>query len=225
MTDALQEQWTKVDAYFDHALFPPDEVLQAALAANAAGGLPAIDVSPAQGKFLYLLAKIHGARRILEFGTLGGYSTIWMARALPADGLLVSLEAEPKHAKVAEQNVARAGFAKSVRILTGKALDLLPKLKSESKEPFDFIFIDADKTSTPEYYRWAVEQSKPGAVIIVDNVVRKGEVANPTTTDANALGMRRLMDIISKDKRVEATGLQTVGVKGHDGFVIARVVP
>jgi predicted O-methyltransferase YrrM len=225
MTADPQEQWTKVDAYFSQALFPPDEILQSALAANAAGGLPAIDVSPAQGKFLYLLAKIHGARRILEFGTLGGYSTIWLARALPADGVLVSLEAEPKHAEVARQNVARAGFAKSVRILTGKALDLLPKLKSESEEPFDFIFIDADKTSTPEYYRWAVELSRPGTVIIVDNVVRKGEVANAATTDANALGMRRFMEIVSKDSRVEATGLQTVGVKGHDGFVIARVLP
>jgi predicted O-methyltransferase YrrM len=224
MTQDPQEQWTKVDAYFGGALFPPDEVLQSALAAIAAGGLPAIDVSPAQGKFLYLLAKIHGARRILEFGTLGGYSTIWLARALPADGLLVSLEAEPKHAEVARQNVARAGFTRSVRILTGRALDLLPQVKSEFKDPFDFIFIDADKPGTPEYYRWAVELSRPGAVIIVDNVVRKGEVANANTTDPNAEGMRRFMEILAKDSRVEATGLQTVGIKGHDGFVIARVL-
>jgi predicted O-methyltransferase YrrM len=225
MTQDPQELWSDVDAYFARAMFPHDEVLQSALAANAAAGLPAIDVSPAQGKFLCLLAKIHGARRILELGTLGGYSTIWLARALPADGLLVSLEAKPKHAEVARQNVARAGFAKSVRILTGKALDLLPTLKSEFKEPFDFIFIDADKAGTPDYYRWALELSKPGSVIIVDNVVRKGEVANPDTADANAQAMRRFIEILAKDSRVEAAGVQTVGVKGHDGFVIARVLP
>jgi predicted O-methyltransferase YrrM len=225
MVQKNPEQWSKVDDYFGSLLIPCDEVLQSALAANSCAGLPTIDVSPAQGKFLYLLAKIHGARRILELGTLGGYSTIWMARALPKNGLLVSLEAEPKHAEIARQNVARAGFAKSVRILTGKALDLLPKLKSQFKEPFDLIFIDADKPSTPEYFRWARKLSKPGTVIIVDNVVRKGEVANPDNPDPNVQGMRRFLEILAKDKKVEATGMQTVGVKGHDGFVIVRVLP
>jgi predicted O-methyltransferase YrrM len=219
-----QEQWTKVDGYFGQALLPPDEVLQSALAANSGAGLPAIDVSPPQGRFLYLLAKIHGARRILEIGTLGGYSTICMARALPRDGLLVTLEAEPKHAEVARQNIERAGLSGSVRIIIGKALDSLPKLKAEAKEAFDLIFIDADKPNTPEYYRWALELSRPGTVIIADNVVRKGEVANPDSSDPNVQGMRRLIEVLSKDRKVEVTAIQTVGAKGYDGFVIARVL-
>ncbi|HXA14114.1 MAG TPA: O-methyltransferase [Opitutaceae bacterium] len=219
-----QEQWTKVDGYFGQALLPPDAVLQSALAANSSAGLPAIDVSPPQGKFLYLLAKIHGARRILEIGTLGGYSTICMARALPRDGLLVTLEAEPKHAEVARQNIERAGLAGSVRIIIGKALDSLPKLKAEAKEAFDLIFIDADKPNTPEYYRWALELSRPGTVIIADNVVRKGEVANPDSSDPNVQGMRRLIEVLSKDRKVEVTAIQTVGAKGYDGFVMARVL-
>jgi predicted O-methyltransferase YrrM len=219
-----QEQWTKVDEYFGRALFLHDEVLQAALAANSGAGLPAIDVSPSQGKLLYLLARIHGARRILEIGTLGGYSTIWMARALPGEGLLVTLEAELKHAEIARQNIERAGLAGLVRIITGNALDSLPKLKSEYKEPFDMIFIDADKPSTAEYYRWARELSRPGAMIIVDNVVRKGEVANPDSPDVRVQGMRRFIEVLANDRKVEATAIQTVGAKGYDGFVIVRVV-
>lgn len=219
-----QEQWTKAEKYFEHALFPHDEVLQSVLAANSGGGLPAIDVSPSQGKLLYLLARIHGARRILEIGTLGGYSTIWMARALPGEGLLVTLEAEPKHAEIARQNIERAGLAGQVRIITGQALDSLPKLKSEYKEPFDLVFIDADKPNTPEYYRWARELSRPGAVIVADNVVRNGEVTNPDCPDVRVQGMRRFLEVLAKDRKVEATVIQTVGAKGYDGFAIARVL-
>jgi predicted O-methyltransferase YrrM len=217
------EQWTAVDAYFSQALLPPDPVLEATRLANSRAELPAIDVSPCQGKLLHLMVKMQNARRILEIGTLGGYSTIWMARALPSDGLLVTLEAEPKHAIVAEQNVQRAGFGHIVRILTGKALDLLPKVKADYREPFDLIFIDADKPNTPEYFTWALDLSRPGTVIIVDNVVRKGEVADSESTDPNVQGMRRLTEMLAHDSRVAATAIQTVGSKGYDGFVIARV--
>jgi predicted O-methyltransferase YrrM len=218
-----EEQWTDVDAYFSQALLPPDPVLEAARLANAQAGLPAIDVSPCQGKLLHLMVKMQNARRILEMGTLGGYSTIWMARALPLDGLLVTLEAEPKHAIVAQQNIQRAGLDHLVRILTGKALESLPKVMAEYKDPFDFIFIDADKVNTPEYFKWALELSRPGTVIIVDNVVRKGEVANSESADPNIQGMRRLIEMLANDSRVAATAIQTVGSKGYDGFVIARV--
>jgi predicted O-methyltransferase YrrM len=220
-----QEQWTKVDDYFGQALVQHDEALQSALAANKAAGLPNIDVSPAQGKFLHLLAKILGARRILEIGILGGYSTIWMARALPENGLLVTLEMEPKHAEVARLNIGRAGLLDCVRIITGNALDSLPLLKSESAGPFDMIFLDADKPSTPEYFQWAIEFSRPGTLIIADNVVRAGEVANPDNPDPNVQGMRRFIGTLASERRVEAAAIQTVGVKGYDGFVIARVLP
>ncbi len=219
-----EELWTKVDGYFSQALLPPDDVLHQALESNLCAGLPAIDVSPLQGKLLYLLAKIHGARRILEIGTLGGYSTICLARSLPADGLLVTLEAEPKHAEVAQQNIGRAGLSGTVRVITGLALESLPGVKSDYKEPFDLIFIDADKSSAPDYFRWAVELSRPGSVIVMDNVVRKGEVIDPENADLNVQGMRRFIEALSNDRRVEATAIQTVGVKGHDGFVIARVL-
>jgi predicted O-methyltransferase YrrM len=217
------EQWTAVDLYFSQALLPPDPALEAARIANSNAGLPSIDVSPCQGKLLYLIAKMLNARRILELGTLGGYSTIWMAKALPTDGLLVTLEAEPRHAIVAQQNIERAGFVQMVRVLTGKALESLPKVKAEYKEPFDLIFIDADKVNTPEYFKWALELSRPGTVIIVDNVVRKGEVANSESTDPNVQGMRRLTEMLARESRVSATAIQTVGTKGYDGFVIARV--
>ena len=219
-----EELWTKVDGYFGQALIPQDEVLQMTLENNARAGLPAIDVSPLQGKLLSLLAKMLGARRILEIGTLGGYSTICLARALPADGLLVTLEANPKHAEVALQNIGRVGLACTVKVITGPALDSFPRVKSEFGEPFDLIFIDADKSGTPEYYRRALELSRPGTVIITDNVVRKGEVIDPQNPDPNIQGMRRFIEILAEDRRVEATAIQTVGTKGYDGFLIARVL-
>jgi predicted O-methyltransferase YrrM len=199
-------------------------LLDAAMAANERAGLPAIDVSPAQGKFLHLLALAMGARRILELGTLGGYSTIWLARALPAGGLLVSLEAEEKHANVARQNIERAGLSRLVRIHVGKALEILPGVKAQYPEPFDLVFIDADKPATPEYFTWALSMTRPGSIIIADNVVRKGEIANAQSTDASVQGMRRFTEMAGKETRVSATCIQTVGAKGYDGFVIARVV-
>jgi predicted O-methyltransferase YrrM len=218
-----EELWKAVDHYFVGQLFEKDPALEAATASNARAGLPAIDVTPAQGKFLHLLALSMGARRILELGTLGGYSTIWLARALPADGLLVSLEADEKHATVARENIGRAGLSKLVRIHTGKALEILPSIKSQYPEPFDLVFIDADKPPTPEYFTFALGMTHPGSIIIADNVVRKGEIANAQSTDESVQGMRRFTEMVGKEKRVAATCIQTVGAKGYDGFVIARV--
>jgi predicted O-methyltransferase YrrM len=218
------ETWTAVDRYFVEALSPSDPVLDAALAANVTGGLPAIDVSPMQGRLLHLLALTQGAKRILEIGTLGGYSSIWLARALPPGGRMITLEFEPKHARVARENLDRAGFKAVVEILTGRAIDLLPGLGGAGAEPFDVVFIDADKASTPDYFAWALKLTRPGSLIIVDNVVRGGEVANAETTDANVLGMRRFMAALAQEPRVKATAIQTVGSKGYDGFVLARVV-
>jgi len=223
-TPMSQEQWTAVDAYFGQALLPPDPALEAARLANSQAGLPAIDVSPSQGKLLYLIALMQGARRVLEMGTLGGYSTIWMAKALPSEGVLVTLEADPKHAGVAQQNIERAGFGPIVRILVGEALQSLPKVKADYRQPFDLIFIDADKANAPEYFRWALELSRRGTVVIVDNVVRKGEILNSETTDPNTQGMRRLTEMLAREPRVAATAIQTVGTKGYDGLIIARVL-
>ncbi len=219
-----KETWTQVDGYLASRLMTDDPVLAAALAANKAADLPAIDVSPLQGKFLHLLASLQGARRLLEIGTLGGYSTIWLARALPKDGVLVTLEAEERHAQVAKANLTRAGFDKNVQIRVGKALETLPQLADESKEPFDFVFIDADKENTAAYFSWAVKLTRPGSVIVVDNVVRTGEVANLQTEDPRVQGMQRFIEAVKKEPRVSATGLQTVGMKGYDGFVIMRVI-
>lgn len=218
-----QEQWTAVDGYFNQALIPPDSGLEATRRANREAGLPAIDVSPNQGRLLHLIARIQGARRILEIGTLGGYSTIWLAKALPRDGRLVTLEADPRHAAVARENIARAGFGPLVDVRIGEALPALVRVKADYPEPFDLIFIDADKANTPEYFKWALALARPGTVIIVDNVVRKGEVANAATTDPEALGMRRFTELLAKETKVTATAIQTVGSKGYDGFVIARV--
>jgi predicted O-methyltransferase YrrM len=185
--------------------------------------LPTIQVSAAQGKFLHLLARIHGARTILEIGTLGGYSTIWLARALPANGRLITLEAEVKHADVARKNVANAGLNQAVDIRTGKALESLPRLAAENIGPFDLIFIDADKPGTPEYFQWALKLARVGTVIVVDNVVRKGALADARSTDPNVMAMRRFHEILASETRVSATTIQTVGTKGYDGFTLALV--
>jgi predicted O-methyltransferase YrrM len=219
-----QDQWTAVDRYLVSALLPADDALADALRANAAAGLPAIDVAPNQGKLLHLVARIQGARAILEIGTLGGYSTIWLARALPPDGRLVTLEAEAKHAEVARANVARAGLASVVEIRVGRALETLPLLAKEGRGPFDLVFIDADKPKNPEYLEWALRLTRPGSVIVVDNVVRAGDILDATSDDPRVQGTRRLFDALARESRLSATAIQTVGSKGHDGFVLARVV-
>jgi predicted O-methyltransferase YrrM len=215
------DQWTAVDRYVEEALLPADPVAGAALTACDAAGLPTIAVSPPQGKFLNLMARSVRAARILEVGTLGGYSAIWLARALPADGVLVTLELSPAHADVARANLVTAGLADRVEVRVGAALDSLAKLAADGSDPFDLVFIDADKTNNPEYFRWAVRLGRPGTLIIVDNVVRDGAVADPTSSDPGVVGARRLHEAIAAEPRVEATVLQTVGVKGYDGFTIA----
>lgn len=217
------ETWEKVDEYFANALVPTDRDLEAARAANAAAGLPAIDVSPLQGRLLYLLAKLQGARRILEMGTLGGYSTLCLAQAQPADGRIVTLEAEPRHAAVARANFERAGVADRIEVIIGPALESLPRLHAAHAAPFDLVFIDADKPNTADYFTWAVKLGRPGTLIIVDNVVRRGGLADARSEDESVQGMRRFIDRLAHEPAVEATGVQTVGRKGYDGFVLARV--
>jgi predicted O-methyltransferase YrrM len=217
------ELWTKVDEYLAERLIPADAGLTAAREANAAAKLPAIDVSATQGKFLYLLAKVQGARRILEVGTLGGYSTIWLARALPEDGRLITLEIEKRHAEVALKNIERAGLSGRVELRLAPAADSLAALVAEGAEPFDLIFIDADKPNNPLYLEWAMRLTRPGTLVIVDNVIREGGVIDAESKDAAVRGTRRLFDLIAADRRLEATALQTVGSKGYDGFVVARV--
>jgi predicted O-methyltransferase YrrM len=218
-----QDQWTAVDRYFADLLVPSDAALDAALADSAAAGLAAINVAPNQGKLLYLLARLHGTRTILEIGTLGGYSTIWLARALPADGRLVTLEVDALHANVARGNIARAGLADRVELRLGRAIDLLPQLVAEGRGPFDFIFIDADKASAADYFTWSLKLSRPGTVILVDNVVREGEVVNAESSDASVQGIRRFNEMLATEKRVTATAIQTVGSKGYDGFALVMV--
>jgi predicted O-methyltransferase YrrM len=218
-----QEQWTAVDNYIADLFLGADPVLEEALASSAAAGLPAISVSPAQGKLLYLLARMQSARNILEIGTLGGYSTIWLARALPADGRLISLELEPKHAEVARKNLVRAGLAEKVEIRLGAALDTLQQLIAEHHKPFDLIFIDADKQGYSNYLKSSLRLARLGTVIIADNVVRKGEVANPNSTDSNVQGIRRFNELLTTDKRLTTTVMQTVGSKGYDGLAITLV--
>lgn len=219
------DPWQAVDEYLAGVLVPEDEALTAALKANAAAGLPAHDVSPLQGKFLRLLAGAIGAKSILEIGTLGGYSTIWLARALPPGGRLVTLEANPQHAAVAQANLERAGLSSKVEVLVGRAIDTLPQLEAKGFSPFDLIFIDADKPSNPQYLAWALRLSRPGTLIIGDNVVRDGAVVNPESTDPNVQGVRRFLDLLAAEPRLIATALQTVGSKGWDGFAIALVGP
>ncbi|MEQ1901796.1 MAG: O-methyltransferase [Devosia sp.] len=221
MTD---KTWTDVDAYMaDHLLADIDPVFASVLRANAEGGLPAIDVSPLQGKFLNLLVKISGARRILEIGTLGGYSSIWMARALPEDGKLISLEYKREHAAVAKANVARAGLAEKVEIRVGAGLDLLPVLAGEGSALFDLTFIDADKPNNPGYLDWAARLTRPGGVVILDNVVRYGGVIDATSEEPAIRGTRAAFELLKRDPRIDATALQTVGLKGYDGFAIGIV--
>jgi predicted O-methyltransferase YrrM len=219
----MESKWTDVDAWLGEHVGDRDDALEAALAASDAAGMPAIAVSRVGGKFLYLIARLRGARRILEVGTLGGYSTIWMARALPPDGRLVTLEINPRHAEVARQNLERAGLASRVDILIGPAADALARMKSEGVEPFDLIFIDADKRSSDLYFDHALALSRPGSVIIVDNVVRDGKVLDSAADDPDLQGIQRMMSNIRDGSRVTATALQTVGTKGHDGFLFAIV--
>ena len=218
-----QAMWSAVDQYFSDALIAADPALDAVLQASDAAGLPQHNVAPNQGKLLMLLAQMQGARRILEIGTLGGYSTIWLARALPQDGKLITLEYEPKHAEVARENIARARLADEVEIRVGAAIDTLPGLAAEGAGPFDLVFIDADKRGNPDYFRWALKLSRVGTVIIVDNVARGGAVVDPNG-DESVQGVRRLTEMLAKEPRVSATAIQTVGSKGYDGFILARVL-
>jgi predicted O-methyltransferase YrrM len=216
-----KDLWSSVDRYVEGALLSPDPVLDAALQANAGAGLPAIDVAPNQGKLLYLMAQMLAARTILEIGTLGGYSTIWLARSLPAGGKLVTLEGDPKHAEVARANLARAGLTQVVDVRVGRALDTLPTLAAQV---FDLVFIDADKPNNPAYLAWALRLTRPGSAIVVDNVVREGAILDATSNDPRVQGTRGLFDAVAREPRLEATAIQTVGGKGHDGFLLARVV-
>jgi predicted O-methyltransferase YrrM len=218
-----QNDWRAVDEYIVDQLIMPAEGQQETLDANRLAGLPEIDVSAPQGKFLSLLAAVSGARRILEIGTLGGFSTIWLARALPPEGKIVTIEFDQTHAEVALANIAREGLADRVDLRVGAALDVLPKIAAEGGAPFDLAFIDADKAHNADYFDWAVRLSRPGGLVIVDNVVRGGSVADPQTQDDGGLGARRLFAQVATDARVAATALQTVGAKGWDGLLIARV--
>jgi predicted O-methyltransferase YrrM len=215
-----QERWNEVDAYVEAKLIERDDALEAALLSSADAGLPAIAVTAAQGKLLHLLARVHRATRILELGTLGGYSTIWLARALPAGGRLVTLELQERFALVARENIERAGLGELVDLRVGAALDSLRRLADERADPFDLVFIDADKQSTPEYYGASVALTRPGGVIIVDNVVRGGALADPASEDPGVQGMRRFHDLLASEESAQATTIQTVGGKGYDGFTL-----
>jgi len=219
----MEERWTAVDRYITDLFGLADEDLSAAIEASARGGLPSIQVSPPQGKLLHLLARAIGARRILEIGTLGGYSGTWLARALPSDGRLVTLELDPHHAEVARGNFARAGLAERVDVRVGRALDSLPKLADEGLGPFDLVFIDADKAGYPDYLTWSLRLSRSGTLIVADNVVRRAAIDEPTSDDPNVRGIRRFNEMLAREKRVSATIFQTVGVKGYDGLAVALV--
>jgi predicted O-methyltransferase YrrM len=217
------ERWHEVDRYISDLHVGPDMALEAALADSAAAGLPAINVAPNQGKFLMLLARAIRALKILEIGTLGAYSAIWLARGLPPDGCLITLEADSSFARVAQSNIARAGLADVVEIRVGRALETLPQLEAEGEGPFDLVFIDADKASYPEYLEWSLRLSRPGTVIVADNVVRDGEVVNASSDDLNVQGVRRFNEMLAAEPRLDATAIQTVGIKGYDGFAIVLV--
>jgi len=218
-----QDVWTAVDKYVTDLLVPSDPALEAALQASDAAGLPSIQVSPVQGKLLHLLARACGARQVLEIGTLGGYSTIWLARALPAGGRVITLEADPKHAEVARANFARTGVASMIDLRLGPALETLPKLDAEGRGPFDLIFIDANKSDMPEYFDWALKLSHAGSIIIADNVIRQGGVLDASSSDVDIQGVRRFNERLAAEHRVSATEIQTVGSKGYDGFAFVLV--
>ena len=217
------ELWTAVDDYIANRLIPADRALDAALDSSAEAGLPPISVSAPHGKLLHMLALIRGAKNILEIGTLGGYSSIWLARALPPDGKLITIEANPDHARVAQANIARAKLDNVVEVRLGLAGDLLPKIAAEKREPFDLTFIDADKESNADYFQWALKMSKRGSLIVVDNVIRGGAVIDETSRDSMVQGVRRLNNLVAAETRVSATEIQTVGSKGYDGFMLALV--
>ena len=219
-----KEQWAAVDQYLSDLLLPVDPILNSVLEASAAAGLPSINVSPTQGKLLNLIARMCGAKRILEIGTLGGYSTIWLARALPADGKLITLEAEPRHAKVATANIDRAGLSNLVEIRLGPALQTLSQLVDQKSPPFDFIFIDADKPGYPDYLEWSLKLSRPGTVIVADNIIRDGGVIDPNHKDPRVQAVRKFNQMLGSNPRLSATALQTVGSKGYDGFAVALVL-
>ncbi len=218
-----QAQWNKVERYFTELLAPSDPALEAAIRESNAAGLPSISVTATQGKLLYILARAVKARRILEIGTLGGYSTIWMGRALPKSGRLITLEADPKHAKVAKANIDRAGLSKIVEIRLGFAKETLPKLARQRSGPFDLTFIDADKQGYPEYFKWAVKLSRPGSLIVADNVVQEGRVIDRNNNEPSVLGIRRFNDLLAAESRTIGTAVQMVGAKGYDGFAVALV--
>jgi predicted O-methyltransferase YrrM len=218
-----QKVWGAVDQYLDKMLITPDSTLKDALATASKAKLPAIQVSSAQGKLLHLLVRIMGARNILEIGTLGGYSTIWMARALPEGGRIITLEADPKHAEVARKNFARSGVGNKVELRIGKALDTLPEIAVDGRGPFDMFFIDANKSNMPEYFEWSLKLARVGSVIIADNVVREGAVLEAKSKDADIQGIRRFLEMVGKEKRVSGTALQTVGTKNYDGFALVLV--
>ncbi len=218
-----KETWAAVEHYYGSLLAPEDAALEQVLHSSEAAGLPRIQVSALQGKLLYLLARMVAARNILEIGTLAGYSTVWMARALPEDGRLMTLEANEKHAQVARENFVRAGVAGQIELRLGKALDTLPQLAAEGRGPFDLVFIDADRSNLPEYFAWSVKLARRGAVIVVDNVVRGGGVLNVESVDADMQGIRRFAEILAAEKRVSSTVIQTVGSKNYDGFAVILV--
>ena len=220
-----EQQWTQVDQYFSEMLLPSDPILESALEASLTAGLPAISVSPNQGKFLEILARILGARSILEIGTLGGYSTIWLARGMATGGRLITLEVDPKHAEVARSNFERAGLQDVVELRIGNALETLPRLSAERRGPFDLVFIDADKKSNPAYFDWALKLSHPGTLIVVDNVVRDGAVIDAESTDESVQGVRRFIESLASQAGASGAVIQTVGIKGYDGFAIVLVGP
>ncbi len=224
MSDEAKKIWSQVDEYFADALIAPGDGFDAALDVNRKADLPAIDVTPLQGKFLEILVRATGAKRILEIGTLGGYSTLWLARALPDDGVVVTLELEPHHAQIAKQNLEAGGFADRVDLRIGPAAASLAALVQKHAAPFDFIFIDADKASYPDYLQWSLKLSRPGTLIVADNVVRDGKVIDPENPDPNIQGVRRFTEMVSAEPRLRATALQTVAGKGYDGFIIAIVL-
>ncbi len=225
MAKPTHPAWIAMDELIEEKLLGRDPVLEGALVAAELAGLPSIQVSAAQGKLLYLLARMAGVRRVLEIGTLGGYSTLWLARALPAEGRVVTLEVEPRHAAVARENFVRAGLSDKIELRVGAALELLPVLAAQKGPPFDLTFLDADKQHNADYLKWAIELSRPGSIIVIDNVVREGAVADETNEDERVRGTRRVYELLASERRVSATALQTVGVKGYDGFILAVVNP